>query len=455
LSGPIPASDDLAERLRQACLDAHAPGASVTLVCDGETASAAHGLLNLASGVGATMDSLFQVGSITKAFVAVLAMRAVEQGRFDLDAPIDAYLPGLKIGGAPVSQAINARRLLSHTSGIDCDLFVDTGDGDDCLERYMDACTDAAMVCDPGAHYSYSNVGYAILGRALEAALQTPFDTALREQVLDPLGLVRTTTLAERAVAYRCAVGHGWDEETGSARVLPYVKLPRALGPAGFTLMSTSGELAAFGGLFVNAGRSAGGEAVLSPASVAEMTTPQVKLIDGTLWGLGVKLHDWGSTRFVAHAGGTIGQIATLWTSPEHRFVFALVTNGANGSALFRSLLAPILAKTLGAHPPPRPRVLNAAGMDLGRYEGEFQNASARLFFTKAGEGLGLRSEPIGGHRSASLAELLPIGPHRFVWKPQTPLPVIGEFFDFDAEGRPRVFVSGELYRRPAGAAAG
>ncbi len=102
-----------------------------------EVVAAAHGLLNKETGVETTSDSVFQIGSMTKVWTATVVMQLVDEGKLDLDAPIVDVLPELRLADADVTQQVTMRHLLSHTSGIDGDIFTDTGRGDDCLEKYV------------------------------------------------------------------------------------------------------------------------------------------------------------------------------------------------------------------------------------------------------------------------------------------------------------------------------
>nr|WP_240325296.1 serine hydrolase domain-containing protein [Amycolatopsis thermalba] len=103
----------------------------------GEVAGAAAGVLNRATGVEATPDSVFQIGSITKVWTTTLAMQLSEEGALDLDTPVRRYLPEFRAPDSSAAAAITVRQLMCHTSGFEGDPFTDTGRGDDCVERYV------------------------------------------------------------------------------------------------------------------------------------------------------------------------------------------------------------------------------------------------------------------------------------------------------------------------------
>jgi CubicO group peptidase (beta-lactamase class C family) len=124
---------DWTSRLKELAAEADVPGAVLGIWVDGEETIAPYGVLNRGTGVDVTADSLFQIGSITKPWTATMIMQLVDEGRLALDDAVVKLLPGVQIDGQ-----VTVRHLLTHTSGIDGDIFTDTGRGDDCLERYVD-----------------------------------------------------------------------------------------------------------------------------------------------------------------------------------------------------------------------------------------------------------------------------------------------------------------------------
>src|SRR3954449_11132170 len=175
-------------------------GASFAISLGDETVAGATGVLNLRTQAAATTESLFQIGSISKVWTAVLAMQLVDEGLIDLDQPIVTYLPEFKVADAEVTGTVTTRHLLSHTSGIDGDLFLDTGRGDDCLEKYVAACADLGQNHPLGATMSYCNSGYTVLGRLIEVLREQSWDAVVKERLFAPLGLTTAGTLPEEAL---------------------------------------------------------------------------------------------------------------------------------------------------------------------------------------------------------------------------------------------------------------
>jgi CubicO group peptidase (beta-lactamase class C family) len=98
-------------------------------------------------------------------------------------------------------------RALSHTSGIDGDVFIDTGHGDDCVARYDSECATAVQIHPLGATLSYCNTAFVIAGRLAEVLTGQVSDVALRDRLVEPLGLTHTVTLPEDALRFRLPWG--------------------------------------------------------------------------------------------------------------------------------------------------------------------------------------------------------------------------------------------------------
>lgn len=349
-----------AARLAELADEHGLPGASLAVVADGELVTTATGVVNAETGVAATPAAVFQIGSITKVYVATVVAILAERGALDLDRPLRTWMPELRLADERVAAAVTPRHLLTHTSGIAGDFFPDTGRGEDALERLVERCADLGQDVPLGTAMSYSNTGYSLLGRLVERVTGKVWDTAMQELLYRPAGLVSTLTLPEEALRHRTAFGH---EQTPDGPLLVDAwDLPRAAGPAG-GICATAAELAAFGRIQLDGGRAADGMALLSGAAAAEMVAPQVAVPDRwTLadhWGLGWMLRDVDGRRVIGHSGNGAGQNAFLTVVPDAGVVLALLTNGGDetavGRLLFDELLAELCDLTLPGAPAPLP----------------------------------------------------------------------------------------------------
>jgi dipeptidyl aminopeptidase/acylaminoacyl peptidase len=345
-----------------------------------DVVEAAYGYANFPAKIEATTDTLFQIGSMSKVWTATLAMQLVDEGKLDLDASVAEVLPELRLADPEVAKTVTMRHLLNHTSGIDGDVFTDTGRGDDCVEKYVALLSEQKQNHPLGATWSYCNAGFVLAGRVIEKLTGLTWDAALKQKIYAPLGLEHTVTLAEEALLFRTAAGHV--DVTEDPVLAPAWQLPRSLGPAGL-ICSTPADVLAFARMHLTGGLAADGTRVLSAESARAMTELQADLPDkyslGDSWGIGWIRFGWDGQRLVGHDGNTIGQSAFLRVLPDPGntgagLAVTLLTNGGHARDLYYELYREIFAELAGiempaAIEPPAEPVAADITPHLGRYE--------------------------------------------------------------------------------------
>jgi dipeptidyl aminopeptidase/acylaminoacyl peptidase/CubicO group peptidase (beta-lactamase class C family) len=373
---------------------------------DDELIEVACGVLNKDTGVEATADSLFQIGSITKVWTATVAMQLVDEGVLDLDAPVTEVVPELRLADPDVTKQLTMRHLLTHTSGIDGDVFTDTGRGDDCTEKYVAQLADVGQNHPLGATWSYCNSGFSLAGRVIEKLTGGTWDKAIRDRIFIPLGLEHTVTLPEEALLHRAAAGH-LSEGTEAPVRAPVWTLPRSMGPAGL-ISSTTADVLGFARLHLTGGLALDGTRLLSEAGAAAMTDPQADLPDkftlGDSWGLGWTRFGWNGRRLIGHDGNTIGQSAFLRLLPDEGLAVALLTNGGSTRDLYEDLYREIFAELAGVEMPrPLSPPADPVQADARQHAGTYERAGARHEVLVGADGPVLRTTVTG-----PLAELSP-----------------------------------------------
>jgi len=384
--------DGLQLRLDQLAARHHVVAASFGVLDGDEVTVVATGTANLRSGLAATPETLFQIGSITKVYTATLLMQLVARGLLDLDAPIARALPELRLADPALTETITPRHLMSHTSGIDGDHFADSGRGDDTVQRYVAGCAALPQLFAPGTICSYSNAGWVILGRVIEVALGTTWDRALSENLLGPLGCERSVTLPEEAILHPVAIGHlpGEGGDLAAPRPTPLWSLSRGLGPAG-SIVASADDVLRFARMHLDGGCAGDGTAVLDPELVRAMQQPQIELVDhmlGDHWALGWFGAGWDGARSVGHDGGTIGQSAYLRLHPDHGVAAVLLTSGGLGRALHEDMIGEVFAERAGVTLRRTPEVPAApSDTDLEACAGTYERYGFRYQVSVAGDG--------------------------------------------------------------------
>jgi CubicO group peptidase (beta-lactamase class C family) len=355
----------IAERLAELARETSVPGAVLGVWRDDDLSVTPYGVVSTRTGQPTVADSVFQIGSVTKTWTGTMTAQLVEEGRLTYDATLADLLPGVRLGRDDAAGRITVRHLLTHSSGLDGDVFDDTGRGDDAVEKYVGLLADVERAFEPGAAYSYCNSGFVLLGRVIEVLDGRTWDESLRERLVRPLGLADTVTLPEEAILRSAAVGHRDPPD-----VVPYGTwtLPRAIGPAGLITCSAA-DLLTYARLHLDRGRE-----LLSEDATTAMWEEQLPIPE-QLGGIGLswRVATWDGTRVLAHDGGTVGQIAKLRLLPDHGFALCLLTNSANGDALAERLLPEVFPELVGVTVPELPLpdpAVSVTGLErhAGRY---------------------------------------------------------------------------------------
>jgi CubicO group peptidase (beta-lactamase class C family) len=378
----------VADNLGRLIKEHEVPAAAVAVLADGEVADHAAGTLSMATGVEATPDSVFQIGSITKLWTSTLVMQLVDEGAVDLDATVRTYLPEFRIADDRAADRITVRQLLTHTSGFEGDVFTDTGLGDDCVEKYLDALHDVPQVFAPGAMWSYNNAGFCVLGRLVEVLRGKPFETVLRERLIAPLGITHSAPGPYDAILFRAAVGHYEDAPGAGLHPTKTWALARSNMSAGSMLAMSARSLLVFARMHLEDGRAADGTRVLAPGTAALMQQAQVELPYlghfGTSWGLGFERFDLPGRAVVGHDGNTIGQSAFLRLVPGTGVAVAVLTNGGRAAPLFRDVAGHALTTLTGIALPDEPvPVADPPLVDASRYVGTYSCDEYRCAVTQ------------------------------------------------------------------------
>ena len=359
---------------------------------------AATGVLNANTGRSVSVDSLFQIGSVTKPCTATVIMQLIEQGKIGLDEHVSHILPGFKLGTDDLTNNITIRHLLNHTSGLDGDVFVDTGRGDDALEKYMTVLESAVQLFPVGASWSYCNTGYSIMGRVIAEVTGQVWEDAMQRYLFDPLGLTHTVTLPEQALLFDTAVGHS--AGLPEPKVIGRWCLDRGNAPAGAITASVA-DLLMFARLHLCDGVTADGTRLLSPESMAAMHGFSTNLPTSELthesWGLGFTRYDWGGAQVYGHDGNTIGQSAFLRVYPAGKLAVALMATGPGVNPLYQRLVGEIFAELCGVTiRAPLQLPDEPADLDITPWVGTYERDEVRIEIEDAPDGPLFRSAEKG-----------------------------------------------------------
>jgi CubicO group peptidase (beta-lactamase class C family) len=369
------------------------PGAVLGISFEGSEFTSGFGVTNLEHPLEVNADTLFQIGSITKTYLATAIMRLVEMEKLELDRPIRTYYPELKLMDEDAASRVTMRHLLTHTGGWVGDYFNDFGLGEDALSRMITKMAELEQLSPLGEVWSYNNSGFYLAGRVLEILMRTHFEDAMKELVLDPLGLNMSFFFAHEVITHRVAVGHKVvDEKPEVAR--PWA-IGRAAHPAGGIVCSVK-DLLRYARFHMGDGTAPDGKRLLTRESLELLRTPLYPSTGISMTGLSWVITPLGDTQMISHGGGTNGQISHLRIVPSRNFGVAVFTNSERGGILCNEIVNSATKRYLDLSLP-EASPLKVPEEQLLTYTGKFEVAMGFCDIDLQDGGLVLQVTPKGG----------------------------------------------------------
>jgi len=302
------------------------PGASVALVRDGDLAwSKAYGYADLEHERKMTADAVCRAESISKSVTAWGVMRLVEQGRIDLDAPVQQYLGDLELAD-DAGQEVTIRRLLSQSAGmplgpIGVEVEYEPQSDMPSLRDYL--AKETRLVREPGSGFLYSNVGFNMLELVIEEVTGRDFPAYMADEVLAPLGMHRSSFAWNETLRPLIPMGY---EQQGTP-VPPYVYPVYASGG----LLASVEDIARF--VSAEMTGSYYGNAVLEQEGIRKLHAPEVDVSDiygvvADSYGLGHFIENLpGGRQAVWHGGQGHGWMTHFHAVPESGDGIVILTN--------------------------------------------------------------------------------------------------------------------------------
>lgn len=363
--------------------DFSVPGGAVAVIENGRVILArGFGVANLATAAPVGPETLFNIGSTSKSVSAWGAMRLVSEGKLSLDEPVDARLKRWHLPASPYpASGVTLRRLLSHTAGLSVSGYRGWGPDDllPKLEQSLSGQTNGAgavvLETVPGTRWSYSGGGYTLMQLLIEETAGEPFADYMRDAVLRPLGMERSSFALTADVLGRAARAY---DELGEETPTPRFAELAAAG-----MYATVEDMACYALASIGDARSA---AVLKPDMLDLMIMP-APATDGR-WGLGYAIQSAedgfpDGVERIGHDGGNRGWQSFFWVSRDKRDGLIVLTNGSNGWNISNQLAADWMEWKTGKRTP-IPRSIAATILEP-LHEGGASAAIARYETLKAG----------------------------------------------------------------------
>ena len=306
--------------------------------------SKGYGWADIENRIACTEETIGRTGSISKSFTAVLMMQLVERGLFGLDEPVADYFPEIEnLADPPTGMTpITFRMLASHTAGLEREPQLEgAASGPIYLweEKILESIPTVSFKTPPGTEYSYSNIGFGMLGLASSRAAGELFMELVEELIFEPLDMRSSTFIINSPDMWaRMSVGYSRDRETGvvSAEQATREHFGRGYKVPNGGIYSTVGDLAKFASAMM-------GETsveILSEESRAEVFTAQAP---AERYGLGFSIIEDEGLVVVGHGGSVAGYNAGLAFDLVSKVGVAMLrTTGYNPP--YRDLLRKLIA---------------------------------------------------------------------------------------------------------------
>ncbi|ACB52378.1 hypothetical protein cce_3030 [Crocosphaera subtropica ATCC 51142] len=345
--GIITLEDELQQQL-QTALDGtrtpEVPGAVVAIVAPFGSWYGTSGVADLENNIPLQPSDRFQIGSITKTFVATTVLQLVEEGSLSLEDTLTTWLPESLTADIPNAQEITIRQILQHTSGI-ADyldiLFTQAATNPTVFlrpwepEQLMDLIDGAEPVFEPGESWQYSNTNYILAGLIVEAATGNNIAQEIRNRILTPLNLENTFFAQEEAVPGGFVNGY-WDFDSNGTL--------DNITPAGLSWAWTAGAMISNAQDLDTFARSLFKEDRLLEPETLEQMLAVIPTIDNNnydSYGLGVGTLESAIRFWYAHRGQTLGYRSNMWYSPQDDLTYIELINGFSRDNLVRDILPP------------------------------------------------------------------------------------------------------------------
>jgi CubicO group peptidase (beta-lactamase class C family) len=379
----------LGARVSELAEELEIPGVAVGVFHEDEERYAFHGVTSIENPLPVDDHTLFQFGSTGKTYTSVALLRLVEDGKVDLDATVRTYVPELNLRDADVAEHVTVLQLLNHTAGWDGDFFEDTGDGDDSLARFVERMATLQQLTPPGFIVSYNNAALSLAGRIIEKVTASSYERAVKDLVLDPVGLHETLFFPNDIMSRRFVVGHR-REPDGSIRILRPWAMARS-GNAMGGLSASAPDQIRWARFHLDHGRNLDGTQLVSPELIDRMQEPTVQMPGSDLGdavGISWLLSDIGGEKVVAHGGSTTGQFAGFEMVPGRGFAVISLTNAEPNGPLFNRRISAWAMETYLALVEPDLVPQARPPEALAEYAGSYETVAVVMTVTVEGDHL-------------------------------------------------------------------
>jgi CubicO group peptidase (beta-lactamase class C family) len=321
------AAERIAEILEAQRSEQHIPGFAFALVRNDRLELViVRGVRDVEHALPVTPDTVFPIGSCTKAFTSMAIGIARDQHLLSLDDHPRRFLPWFHMADPQADAEVTLRDMLSHRTGLKAKADLAATPGVLNREEYVRAATAARPAAPFRTAFQYSNAMYSAAGEVLGSAYHSSWENVIPQQIFAPLGMTASlTSIRDAATVADHATGYVYVPQTGGWRAVPPPAGLQALAPAG-SIASTARDMAQWLRLLIGGGRI-GDRQIVSAATLQELFTPQIAIDTRMSYALGWVTYTWDGEQVIEHNGGSEGISALVSFIPSERVGFVFLAN--------------------------------------------------------------------------------------------------------------------------------
>ena len=354
----------------------NAPGMTQALTDKTATiCTASYGFANLELKAPVSPEHLFQIGSITKSFTALIMLQLRDQGKVDLHRPVLEYLPWLPVN-MPYGP-ITAHHLLTHSSGLpDASAIFQS----DPAARHVQGFA-------PGAHFHYCNLGFAILGQIIEKLDGRPWYQCLQARILTPLSMTQTAAVITINSSVRSATGYQpfFDDQVfpRQGRLVP--RPPEVFDSPAGSIAAPPGDMAIYLRMLLN-----GGHGIVSADGFRLLSTPYIQATEfspTSFYGYGIAVDVLDGHKILRHTGGMNCFASSIHVDLDGGVAAFASINAMQGyrpTAVTQYAVQLLRAQHEGKPLPAAEPIADPAEDNAGEYTGVFRSANGKELVFRA-----------------------------------------------------------------------
>ncbi len=343
---------ELTEKINKEIKKKKIVGLSIALVDDQETIwQEGFGYEKKSEKINADEHTVYRIGSVTKLFTATAIMQLVEQGKIDLDASIDTYIPGFSVKSHYDEPGIiTVRSLITHESGLASDyyynFFFDNPPPEDHAKEYLklpEQIKDEYVAAQPWYNFSYCNLGFSLLGNIITNVSGMDYSDYIAQNILDPMGMKNSSVLVNDRVKENMSMGYFGKKEVHT----PYIR-----DLAAGSILSSAADMTNFMKMIFASGSYNNAE-VLNSETLESMFVRQNSDVKLDLdFGIGITYWlenplEIENIKPVSHGGDLPPYHANFVVIPEYKLGAVALSNSNSSTSVVRKIVEDILKEAL------------------------------------------------------------------------------------------------------------